>query len=1151
MSAVRWTGHTSHGSWDKRGFWALIATQFQGAFNDNAYRWIITYYLFDVCKKSSATGTLDGSKAATITALGAILFAAPFILFPGIAGALADRYSKRSVAVATKVWEVGVMILGLVAFALKNEILIWSMLFMMNMQSTFFSPAKYGILPEMLPEDQLSWGNGILNLATFVSIIAGTAVAGLLFWLGLHVYLMSGLLILLSSLGVLSSLFITPVPAANPARRVTLNPWGGLGRPMKLLFTDRVLLLMMVGSTCFWSVGAIMQQNIPVYARVTLGVDELRTSLLIAIVGIGIGCGSFGAGYFSRGKIELGLVPLGMTGLTVFVTLLAFPGHGLGAALALLLFVGFSAGFYIVPIYATIQHRSPRDLKGGTIAALNVMDCGGILLAGALFLVGGRFHVSSAAFFSFSGLVTLAVGIILCTVSPYFLLRFGLWLLSNTVYRVRVRGAENIPENVGAVLVANHTSCVDALVLAASTGHRVRFVMADALFAPDAFKFDRRCLGLPVGHVAEASDAQNLAMQFDSAALAIERGELVCLFKDGLPAPNGGILRFEEALAEITRRVDAPIIPVFVDATLENLLRVRNGRLRWKKPPSIPYPIMVSYGPPLPHNIPSHAVSAAIAEAGVQAYSERLWPEPLLHRAFIRTARRHLLLMAAADVRTSGVSFFKALVGTIILGRKLRDPLRNDAAVGVLLPPTVGGALTNIALQMMGKVAVNLNYTVSAETMASCARRADVTHVITAHAFLERLPLEVPGEAIYLEDVMALVRGRDRLLGMLMALFATKGRIERFVGAPRRRSEHDVAAIIFSSGSEGDPKGVMLTHFNLLSNIDAAIKVFPHRVGDVMMGILPFFHSFGYTGTLWLPLIEPLGAAYYPNPLEAKSIGKFIARYKAWFFVATSTFLQNFTRRCPPEDLASLGYVICGAEKLTARVRTAFHEKFGTEPLEGYGITECSPIICLSLPDVRVPGVYRPGTRHGTIGRPVPGVSVRVQDPDSREILPPNTPGMLMVKGPNVMKGYLGMPERTAAVIRDGWYETGDIAAIDKDGFITITDRQARFSKIGGEMVPHIRVEEALHEMLGLTEQALAVAGVPDAVKGEHLVVLHTLGDGQLEELLRKLDDSDLPNLWRPRPTAFHRIDALPVLGSGKMDIGTVKRLAQELDKRA
>jgi len=1115
-----------------------MATLFQGAFNDNAYRWIIAFYLLN----------RHGDEGKeTIVALGAILFSVPYILFPGTAGALSDRFSKRTITVWTKAWEVMVMVMGLVAFWLDIELFMWAMLFMMNMQSAFFSPSKYGILPEMLPESRLSWGNGVMNMATFVAIIAGTGCAGLLFEWDLTIYTMSGILILLSSLGLLCSLFVTSVPPADPARRIPINPWAGLWRYLRVFYRDNILFLMLIAGSYFWFAGALVQQNIPIFVRSTLGRSEFDVSLFLAVVSIGIGAGSIVAGYVSRRKIELGLVPLGMGGMAVCALLLGLAWPTYATVLVFVFFLGFSSGFYVVPVNAMIQHRSPVENKGGAIAAFNVTNCIGILLAGGLFMGSGMAGwLDSYGFFVLTAALTAFVGLYLCWAFPVFILRLIVWVLTSTVFRLRVKGAEHVPERGGVLLVARFNSCVHALVVAASIDRPVFFPMADAVFAARGFRLAARALGIKVKQRRGRDEAPTEADHLAEARAMLEKGEVVCTFYEGQVTPTGE-MALAALLEGIAAETEAPVVPVFVESLLHDLMEPVKGRLRFFLPKRLPFPIMVSYGEPLPLGARVAEVMTSMQEAGRQAYLERHWEEPLLHRAFIRWARRQPRQMALADARTASLSKFKALAGSIILGRKLRTLLGEEPVVGVLVPPSVGGALTNVALQIMGRIPVNLNYTASADTMAAAARQAGLKQVVTARAFLEKLPLNVPGEALYLEDIMASVTKRDRVVGLLMALFAPVRRIERSLGSPTGRTEHDTATIIFSSGSEGEPKGVMLTHYGILSNIDAMVKLYAYGRGH-MMGILPFFHSFGFTVTLWLPLVRDVGVVYHPNPLEARAIGRLIKKHGASFFIATSTFLQNFIRRCSADEMSSLRIVMCGAEKLTSRVRDAFVSKFAVEPIEGYGVTECSPVVSCNTYDYNVPGFYRRGLKRGSIGRPIPGVCAKVVDPETHDPLPPGEDGLLLLKGPNVMKGYLNMPELTAEKVREGWYETGDIVSMDEEGFITITDRLARFSKIGGEMVPHIKVEEALHELLGLTEQSLAVASVPDPSRGERLVVLHTLEDNQLEELLGKLDKAGLPNLWRPRPNAFYRIDAIPVLGTGKMDVKAVKALARKLD---
>ena len=359
------------------------------------------------------------------------------------------------------------------------------------------------------------------------------------------------------------------------------------------------------------------------------------------------------------------------------------------------------------------------------------------------------------------------------------------------------------------------------------------------------------------------------------------------------------------------------------------------------------------------------------------------------------------------------------------------------------------------------------------------------------------------------------------------------------------RSDLDsLATVIFSSGSTGDPKGVMLSHYNIGSNIEQLEQVFCLNRFDCFLGVLPFFHSFGFTGTLWLPAMLGVGVVYHPNPLDAKAIGPLVRDYKVTFLLSTPTFLQLYLRGCTAEDFGSLRVVMTAAEKLPDRLSAAFEDRFGIRPLEGYGCTECAPVVTVNTHDFRSAGFRQVGSKRGRIGHPIPGVSVSIVDPQSMEPLPAGQPGLLLVRGPNVMRGYLGRPDMTAEVLRDGWYATGDVAAIDEDGFLQITDRLSRFSKIGGEMVPHIKVEEKLHELAGATEQTFVVAGVPDERKGERLVVLHKLADEPLRSSLEKLARSDLPNLWKPRPDQFFRVEAFPHLGTGKLDLRRVRELA-------
>jgi len=536
-----------------------------------------------------------------------------------------------------------------------------------------------------------------------------------------------------------------------------------------------------------------------------------------------------------------------------------------------------------------------------------------------------------------------------------------------------------------------------------------------------------------------------------------------------------------------------------------------------------------------------------VQELGTEAFRHRRrWMQPL-GRAFIRSGRRYPFRFAMGDQRVPRLRFGSALTRTVFLARRLKQLWQGQEMVGILLPPSVPGALVNFAALLSGKVPVNLNYTASEAVIASCAQQCGLKTIVTSSAFLERVKLQLPGKVILLEELAAKPGLGERLLAFLLAWTLPGTLLEKALGAERPPALDDLATVIFSSGSTGDPKGVMLTHYNIAANVEQLGQVFRLTAEDRLLGILPFFHSFGFTVTLVPPAVLGLGVVYHPSPLDAAAVGELTRRYGVTFLMATPTFLGLYIRRCTPEDFGSLVSVLAGAEKLPERIAQSFEDRFGLRPLEGYGCTECAPVVAVNRPDFRAAGFRQVGAKRGKIGHPLPGVSVRIVDVETMQPVEHGQPGMLLVRGPNVMKGYLGQPEKTAEVLRDGWYVTGDVAALDEDGFLQITDRLSRFSKIGGEMVPHIKVEEKLHEVADATEQTFVVTGVPDARKGERLVVLHRLPEPELQTVLQKLPQADLPNLWVPRPNQFFYVEAFPLLGTGKLDLRKIRDLATNL----
>jgi acyl-[acyl-carrier-protein]-phospholipid O-acyltransferase/long-chain-fatty-acid--[acyl-carrier-protein] ligase len=459
-----------------------------------------------------------------------------------------------------------------------------------------------------------------------------------------------------------------------------------------------------------------------------------------------------------------------------------------------------------------------------------------------------------------------------------------------------------------------------------------------------------------------------------------------------------------------------------------------------------------------------------------------------------------------------------------------------------MLPASVGGALANIATLFAGKVPVNLNFTAGSEAIAIAVEQCQIKTVLTSRAFLAKAKVKEPHGAWFIEDVMKEITPLTRARMWLAALLLPTGMIERlFVDSERNPDQ--LATVVFSSGSTGAPKGVMLSHRNVLSNVAGLAQVFGVVDDDRMMGVLPLFHSFGFTASIWLPLTTGFSVVYHANPLDASTIGEMVQKYRATLIITTPSFCAGYIRKCSAEQFATLRYAVVGAERLREPIAHAFKHKFGLDLLEAYGCTEMSPGVSVNVSGYQGPGGV--GMKRGTVGRPLPGVAAKVVDLETGQPLANGIEGLLLLKGDNLMMGYLNAPEKTREVLRDGWYVTGDIATIDEDGFIRLTDRLSRFSKIAGEMVPHVKIEETITDILG--DSACVVTAIPDESKGERLVAFYTSTSVSPETLWSRLSESNLPKLWIPKRENLYYIEAIPLLGTGKIDLKRVRALALEM----
>jgi acyl-[acyl-carrier-protein]-phospholipid O-acyltransferase/long-chain-fatty-acid--[acyl-carrier-protein] ligase len=1122
----------------------LLIAQFCGAFNDNAWKLMVALLAIRQLASTITPGPEFETASQTQTTLAFVVFTAPLALVSTVAGLLADRVSKRTIIILMKSVEMLLMSAATAALWINpaGGLLPLIVLGGMGVHSALFSPAKYGILAELLPHERLAAGNGQLEMWTFAAILTGTATPGILLSVtGDSTWLAPLPFALLSLIGFAAAWTIPPVPPARTEGGL-FNTWQGA---WTALASDRLLRLAICGAVFFWTIASLFAQNILVYAKAVLGVSDWQSGLPLMMLSIGIGAGARLAGHLSQGRVEYGLIPLGAIGVTIILSTLGLVAPGFGWTLALMCILGLASALIFVPLNALIQWRAPADRRGSVIALENTCVFTGILFgslgAGSLATSG----VSTTGIFVATALFTVGGTSWALWLLPEALLRVVLVILTNSLYRLRIVGHQHIPSNGGALLVPNHVSFIDGFLLIASLDRRVRFVV-DAEYANQPlFKPFMKTLG--VIPISSHGGLRMVLRALRDAGAALDQGDLVCIFPEGQITRTGTLLPFRRGFERITKGRQAPVIPIHLDRVWGSIFSFEGGKFLWKWPEQIPYPVTVSFGKSLPAETPAPELRQAIRTLGEQAWEFRKPYRRPLHRQFINAIRRRPFRFAMADQYRPHVSAFQALVGSIAVARRLKSQWQGQHRVGILLPPSVAGALVNIAAPLCGKTSVNLNYTVGKSGLEASVRMADLRTIVTSRAFVEKAKLELPDgpSIIWMEDLANTIGFGQKLFATVFAIAAPARLIERSCGQNIPLTVDDLATIIFSSGSTGEPKGVMLSHFSVDANAQGATQVLHLYQEERVLGTLPFFHSFGYL-MFWFVLFNNAALVFHPSPLDVGAIGELVRRYRITFLVTTPTFLQLYQRRCTPEQFSSLRAVLTGAEKLPSRLAQSFKDRFGIDPVEGYGVTECAPVIAVNCPDFRAAGYYQPASRRGTVGQPLPGVAVQIVAPETYASLPPGTPGMLLVKGPNVMRGYLGREDLTSKVMRDGWYITGDIAMVDDDGFLTITDRLSRFSKVGGEMIPHGKVEEALQQAAGVDSQVFAVTGIPDERKGEQLAVLHTLDESRIPDILSKLTANGLPNLFMPPRGNFVKVEALPVLGTGKMDLRRLKQIAVE-----
>jgi acyl-[acyl-carrier-protein]-phospholipid O-acyltransferase/long-chain-fatty-acid--[acyl-carrier-protein] ligase len=747
--------------------------------------------------------------------------------------------------------------------------------------------------------------------------------------------------------------------------------------------------------------------------------------------------------------------------------------------------------------------------------------------------------------FLVAGVFTIPVFLYILFLIPQSSVRFLVWLASHTAYRIRIFGHANLPERGGALLVANHVSWLDGILLLLVSSRQVRILAFTKNLRGRWIRWFAKLAGV----ILVTPGSKEIQTAFEAARKALADGELVGIFPEGGMTRSGIMQAFRPSVMRIQDGTNAPVIPVYLDELWGSIFSFEGGRYFWKIPRKWPYPISIHIGNTIKNPQDIYQVRQAVQFLGATAVQQRAQKMPPVTVEFIRTCKRRRRQPKVADSSGAELNGGSLLMRTLILRRLLRRELLADDEqnVGVLLPPTVPAVVTNAALTLDGRVAVNLNYTVSKDVLQACIDQAEIRHVLTSRQVVDKLGIKLDAELVMLEDYRDKVALADKIAGFCGSYLVPANTLAKSLGLYKKTND-DLMTLVFTSGSTGQPKGVMLSYGNIGSNVEAVRNVVRIDANDVLLGILPFFHSFGYTITMWTVLSIDAKGVYHFNPLDAQQVSKLCQKHGVTILLSTPTFLRSYLRRCKSETFKTANVVVTGAEKLPPDVADAFEAKFGVRPIEGYGCTETAPLACVNVPPSRSQSETQLDRKEGTVGRPVPGVTAKTIDLETGEDLGVNQTGMILIKGPNIMMGYLKMPELTAEVIRDGWYVTGDVGLIDEDGFIKITGRESRFSKIGGEMVPHIQIEEQLAQLIGHAEDGFkaAVTAVPDHRKGERLIVVHTSVDKSPHELCIGLKEAGLPNIYIPSPDSFMHVDELPVLGTGKLDLKRVREMARD-----
>lgn len=717
-------------------------------------------------------------------------------------------------------------------------------------------------------------------------------------------------------------------------------------------------------------------------------------------------------------------------------------------------------------------------------------------------------------------------------------------LIARVLYRVRARGTEHFPATGGVVLIMNHISYVDVIVLQMACPRPIRFVGHKGLRRQRFFDWCFQISG------CIALDTSSPMGGVRAAIRAAQAGEVVCVSPEGHISRTGQLMEIKKGFETIARTANVPVVAAAIDGLWGSIFSFAGNKYLWKSPRLMPTHVFIAFSRPTP---PEQATTAwarrELLDLGCVAFDQRPILRRHLGRECVRTMTKHPGRVIVVD-RTAArraLTCAQLYAAVAVYARRVRETVP-EPRVGIVLPPGAGAFIANLAVMCAGKVPVNLNFTAGRAALETSLRLAGIKTVISADLVRARIKdFPWPENTVDLTKEMAAAGGKQAMLPWLLAAWVLPNQwCASLLGLPRVGDRQE-AGLLFTSGSSGEPKGVALTHRNILANCAqiSSLSILPESCS--LLGCLPVFHSFGFTVTLWYPLLRGCRVVTVPSPLDTRKIIDAIHEEAATVMIAAPTFVRPILKKAEPAELKSLDLVVTGAEKLPDDLYTGFLENFHLEILQGYGLTETTPASCINQPHppiVTSTGEPQAGKRKGAVGRMMPGMTARIVEPDTFRELALTDTGLVLFKGANVFEGYLNDPEKTRGAFRDGWFVTGDLGRFDEDGFLIIEGRLSRFSKIGGEMVPHGTVEQKIVQVLAWeqTDSPVAmVTGVPDAQKGEALVLL-TTRDVTADELRGKLLEAGVPALWVPK--IIVRVEKIPMLGTGKTDLKGAKEIA-------